>query len=128
MNTNSQNPHTSASNLHPSPERVESSEELIEISQSPQEALLARVSDLEVRLAQVLHEHSALQAEQVQEQPIGLYIQGSNKLSNVMKLFRRIYQLEIYPNQNGVIIKLTYRGFCVLLTVSTEHHYHKWRT
>ncbi len=63
MNNNSQNTHSAASSLHPSPERVESFEELIEISQSPQAALLARVSDLETRLAQVLHEHSALQPE-----------------------------------------------------------------
>ncbi len=95
MNTNSKNPRTSASNLHPSPEREESTEELIKISQGPQEALLARVSDLEVRLAQVVHEHSALQAEQVQEQPIGLYIQGSNKLLNVMKMFRRMYEKQL---------------------------------
>ncbi len=67
MNTNSKNPHTSASNLHPSPECEEPSEELIKIFQSPQEALLARVSNPEVRLLLVLHEHSALQAEQVQE-------------------------------------------------------------
>ncbi len=38
------------------------------------------------------------------------------------------YQMEIYPNQNGVIIKLTYRGFCVLLTASTGPQDHKWHT
>ncbi len=63
INNKSQNPHTSASNFHPSPKRVETFEELIEIFQSPYETLLARVSDLESRLAQVLHEHSTLQAE-----------------------------------------------------------------
>ncbi len=74
MNNNSQNTHSSTSSLQPSPERVEPFEELIEISQSPQEnliensqspqaPLLARVNDLEIQLAQVLHKHSALQTE-----------------------------------------------------------------
>ncbi len=36
---------------------------------------------------------------------------------------RPTYQLEIYPNQNGVKTKLTYRGVCVLLTVSTGPQY-----
>ncbi len=36
-----------------------------------------------------------------------------------------LYQVEIHPNLNGVITKLTYRGFCVLLTVSTGPQYHK---
>ncbi len=57
MNHSSQNPNTPAPNSHPTPDRVESFEELIEISQSPQESLVARVSD------QVLHKHSVLQAE-----------------------------------------------------------------
>ncbi len=48
---------------HPSPERVESFEELIKISQRTQEALLARVSYLEARISQVLHDYSSLHAE-----------------------------------------------------------------
>ncbi len=48
---------------HPSPERVESFEELIKISQSPQEALLARVSYIAAQISQVLHDHSSLQAK-----------------------------------------------------------------
>ncbi len=39
-----------------------------------------------------------------------------------------VSDLEIYPNRKGVIIKLTYRGFCVLLTVSSGPQYHKWHT
>ncbi len=46
---------------HPSPECVESFEELI--PQRTQEALLARVSYLEARILQVLHDYSSLHAE-----------------------------------------------------------------
>ncbi len=60
MDNNSQNPFTglslSASKLQPSKRREETFEELIEIIQGPHEALLSRDSDLESRLAQVLHE------------------------------------------------------------------------
>ncbi len=38
---------------------------------------------------------------------------------------RPIYQLKVYPNHNDVIIKLTYRVFCVLPTVSTWPQYYK---
>ncbi len=54
--------HTPGSISQPSPKSVECFENLIEIPQSPHEALLARVSDVAARLAQVLQEHSVLQA------------------------------------------------------------------
>ncbi len=41
---------------------------------------------------------------------------------------RPIYQLKIYPNQNGVIIKLTYRNFCVKQMESTGPQFNKWHT
>ncbi len=37
-------------------------------------------------------------------------------------------QLEIYLNRIGAMIRLTCRGFCVLLTVSTGSQYQKWPT
>ncbi len=63
VRVSSQKSHTFAPNLRPSPERVEYFEGLIEISQSQQEALLARVNNLGARLAQLLHEHSAIEAD-----------------------------------------------------------------